>query len=159
MSTGNIPNPSVELVTPSLDQRTPALDTPDNHTRILSGEGRAPQPQPGWVPVLVEGNPSLQEEPKPEPDDGGGDSNPPPPPPPPQNPPPGDEPGASPSAPAASGGGVVTRKIVEWNINVTSSDGSVHPEVFRQLRQMMRQEIQEAKDDELNSLSIQEGYA
>lgn len=136
---------------------TNLLPSSDDHTRILPGEDRAPQPQPGWVPVLLEGNPAFQEENGPE-ADGDGDSNPPPPPPPPQNPPPEDEPGASPSAPA-SGGETVARKIIEWNINVTSSDGSVHPEVLRQFEQLARKVYREEEDDKLNGLSIQEGYA
>lgn len=136
---------------------------------ILSSSGltqnprTSSQPNPNWIPVVLEGNSSINPVPtKPEPDDkpnddgGSGGKPKPPPPPPPPNP-----------VPTGAPGEIVSRKVIDINVNVTSSNGSVPPDVIEEIAARLRAETKEAaieayqelQNSELSNLAIQNGLA
>lgn len=55
--------------------------------------------------------------------------------------------------------GPVLRKVIELKITVSSPDGTVPPEVLEQFREVARQVCQEEKNEEMDYLAIQNGYA
>lgn len=114
-----------------------------------SGTGVVPRtgPRNGWEPEVVHG--------KPDGEDGTG------------TPPPSDSPPSDQSPPnQSSNGGMVLRRVLDINVNVTSSDNSVTRDLLDELedrfrvvaREEARDAVREANDDELNSLAIQEGF-
>ena len=116
---------------------------------ILSDSKNGTSPNPNWTPVVVEGNPNINNDgptgdgtPK---NDGGNDDGTTPPPP------------TPPPAPAS--GGAVIRKVIDLNVTVSSPDGTVSQEVREQIKREILEAVREERDDELNSLAIQGGFA
>lgn len=151
----------------------PLQESADPFPPIMEPIGEAASPQlgegqsvlqelRGWIPTLIENTSLLKkttepadqksEEPRPQPNDGGSGG--------------GDqpEPVPPPQPPAPSGGEPpVLRRVIEININVSSPDGSVPPEVLDQFRETAREVaeevISEKQDEERSILAIQNGYA
>ena len=119
---------------------------------ILSDSKNGTSPNPNWMPIVVSGNPNISG--KNNPDDNGsngdgGDNN--------DNnssPNPVPTPNPSPVYPD-----IVSRKVIDLNITISSPDGSVPQEVMEKIKQEVLEAVQEKQDDDLRNLAIQNGYA